>query len=47
MTSNNLRELRLAGMTIGGHTVNHPLLARLTSSEQVRRSAAAPTGCLR
>ena len=35
MTWNNIRELRLAGMTIGGHTVNHPLLARLTSSEQV------------
>ncbi len=36
MTWNNIRELRLAGMTIGGHTVNHPLLARLTSSEQVQ-----------
>jgi len=36
MTWNNLRELRLAGLTIGGHTVNHPLLARLTSSEQVQ-----------
>jgi len=35
MTWNNVRELRLAGMTIGGHTVRHPLLARLTSSEQV------------
>jgi peptidoglycan/xylan/chitin deacetylase (PgdA/CDA1 family) len=35
MTWNNIRELRLAGMTIGGHTVNHPLLARLTSSEQI------------
>ncbi len=35
MTWNNVRELRLAGMTIGGHTVNHPLLARLSSSEQI------------
>jgi peptidoglycan/xylan/chitin deacetylase (PgdA/CDA1 family) len=35
MTWNNIRELRLAGMTIGGHTVNHPLLARLTSSQQI------------
>jgi peptidoglycan/xylan/chitin deacetylase (PgdA/CDA1 family) len=35
MTWNNIRELRLAGMTIGGHTVNHPLLARLTSTEQI------------
>jgi peptidoglycan/xylan/chitin deacetylase (PgdA/CDA1 family) len=35
MTWNNLRELRLAGMTIGGHTVNHPLLGRLSSSEQI------------
>ena len=35
MTWNNIREMRLGGMTIGGHTVNHPLLARLTSSEQV------------
>jgi peptidoglycan/xylan/chitin deacetylase (PgdA/CDA1 family) len=35
MTWNNVREMRLAGMTIGGHTVNHPLLARLSSAEQV------------
>jgi peptidoglycan/xylan/chitin deacetylase (PgdA/CDA1 family) len=35
MTWNNIRELRLGGMTIGGHTVNHPMLARLTSTEQV------------
>jgi peptidoglycan/xylan/chitin deacetylase (PgdA/CDA1 family) len=35
MTWNNIRELRLAGMTIGGHTVNHPLLARMTSSQQI------------
>ncbi|HRA46528.1 MAG TPA: polysaccharide deacetylase family protein [Thermomicrobiales bacterium] len=35
MSWNNIRELRLAGMTIGGHTVNHPLLARLTSTEQI------------
>ena len=35
MTWNNIRELRLGGMTIGGHTVNHPLLGRLSSSEQI------------
>ena len=34
VTWNNIREMRLGGMTIGGHTVNHPLLARLTSAEQ-------------
>ena len=36
MTWNNIRELRLAGMTIGGHSVSHPILARLTSAEQVQ-----------
>jgi peptidoglycan/xylan/chitin deacetylase (PgdA/CDA1 family) len=36
MTWNNIRELRLAGMTIGGHSVNHPILARLSSAEQVQ-----------
>lgn len=29
MTGDQVRELHLAGMTIGGHTVRHPILARL------------------
>jgi len=29
MTWDMIREMRAAGMTIGGHTVNHPVLARL------------------
>lgn len=36
MTWDNIRELRAAGMHIGGHTVNHPLLARLSRDEQER-----------
>ena len=35
MTWGNVRELRLAGMGIGAHTVTHPLLARLGPAEQV------------
>jgi peptidoglycan/xylan/chitin deacetylase (PgdA/CDA1 family) len=34
MTWDNVRELRASGMRIGGHTVNHPLLARLSVDEQ-------------
>jgi peptidoglycan/xylan/chitin deacetylase (PgdA/CDA1 family) len=34
MNWDQLRELSGAGMTIGAHTVNHPILARLTESEQ-------------
>ena len=34
MSWDQLRELARAGMTIGAHTVNHPILARLTESEQ-------------
>ncbi len=30
----NLRELRAAGMVVGGHTVTHPWLARLSAAEQ-------------
>jgi peptidoglycan/xylan/chitin deacetylase (PgdA/CDA1 family) len=36
MTWDNIRDLRAAGMHIGGHTVNHPVLARLTADEQER-----------
>jgi peptidoglycan/xylan/chitin deacetylase (PgdA/CDA1 family) len=34
MTWHMLREMRQSGMTIGGHTVNHPILANLTADEQ-------------
>lgn len=36
MTSAQVRQLHAAGMEIGGHTVNHPILARL-SPQQARR----------
>jgi peptidoglycan/xylan/chitin deacetylase (PgdA/CDA1 family) len=34
MTWDMLREMRAAGMVIGGHTVNHPVLARLPPEAQ-------------
>jgi hypothetical protein len=34
MTWDMVRELRAAGMSIGGHTINHPVLARLSAEEQ-------------
>ena len=34
MTWPMIREMSQAGMTIGGHTVNHPILANLTPEEQ-------------
>jgi len=34
MTWEMLREMRSTGMTIGGHTVNHPVLARLPQPAQ-------------
>jgi peptidoglycan/xylan/chitin deacetylase (PgdA/CDA1 family) len=39
MTWDMVREMRAGGMWIGGHTVNHPVLARLTRSEQEREIA--------
>jgi len=33
MTTAQLRKLHAAGMGIGGHTVNHPILARLSAGE--------------
>jgi peptidoglycan/xylan/chitin deacetylase (PgdA/CDA1 family) len=39
MTSEQIRELHAAGMEIGGHTVNHPILARVED-----RVAAAEIG---
>src|SRR5438876_11155163 len=34
MTWDMIRALRRAGMVIGGHTVNHPVLARLSRAQQ-------------
>jgi peptidoglycan/xylan/chitin deacetylase (PgdA/CDA1 family) len=34
MTWPMIREMRQAGMSIGGHTVNHPILANLTPEQQ-------------
>ena len=39
MTWEMARELRDGGMTIGGHTVNHPVLARISESEQEQEVA--------
>jgi peptidoglycan/xylan/chitin deacetylase (PgdA/CDA1 family) len=39
MTSEQLRSLAAAGMTIGGHTVSHPILARLDDSSARREIA--------
>ena len=43
MSWDQVRELRDAGMVIGGHTVNHPVLGRLPRGEQ----AAEIDGCAR
>jgi len=40
MTWENVRELRASGMHIGGHTVNHPRLARLSLDEQEQEIVA-------
>jgi len=34
MTWDMLREMRAAGMVVGGHTVNHPVLAQLSADQQ-------------
>lgn len=39
MTWNMLREMRAGGMTIGGHTANHPVLSRLSREEQAKEIA--------
>lgn len=36
MTWEMIREMHNAGMEIGGHTVNHPILSRLPAKEQLR-----------
>lgn len=41
MTWDMLREMNAAGMTIGGHTVHHPILAQMTREEQAQEI----TGC--
>jgi peptidoglycan/xylan/chitin deacetylase (PgdA/CDA1 family) len=43
MTWDDIRELQAAGMHIGGHTVNHQILAQLPGDEQEREI----TGCKR
>jgi len=39
MTADQVRQLHNAGMDIGGHTVNHPILARLDASAARREIA--------
>jgi peptidoglycan/xylan/chitin deacetylase (PgdA/CDA1 family) len=39
MTSGQVRQLHAAGMEIGGHTVNHPILARLDATHARREIA--------
>jgi len=34
MTWDMVREMHRAGMTVGGHTVNHPVLSRMTPAQQ-------------
>jgi peptidoglycan/xylan/chitin deacetylase (PgdA/CDA1 family) len=43
LTWDMVRELRDAGMEIGGHTVDHPVLARLSGDEQRRQIATCAT----
>jgi len=40
MTSDEVRALRRAGMGIGGHTLSHPILARLAPDEAAREISA-------
>src|SRR5262249_4972621 len=39
MTWDMVREMKANGMTIGGHTVNHPILARLPGKQQEKEIA--------
>lgn len=43
MTWDMAREMRDAGMTIGGHTVNHPILARIPVAQQELEIAGCAT----
>lgn len=40
MTWDMIREMHAAGMTIGGHTVHHPVLSRLSREEQAKEIAS-------
>ena len=49
MTSQEVKKMRGAGMQIGAHTVNHPILARLTRDEayaEIQRSKVTLEGLL-
>lgn len=39
MSWDQIREMHAAGMTIGGHTVHHPVLSRLSREEQAKEIA--------
>lgn len=43
MSSNQVRKMHLAGMEIGAHTVNHPILSTLTNSEAMIEIAEGRT----
>lgn len=43
MTSRQVRAMADAGMTIGAHTVSHPILARVTDDEAARQMAESRT----
>jgi len=43
MTWDDARRLRAAGMTVGGHTVSHPILARLSPERQREEIAGCAT----
>jgi peptidoglycan/xylan/chitin deacetylase (PgdA/CDA1 family) len=45
MTPDQVRELRMAGMQVGAHTVSHPILARLDEA-QARREIASSKSTL-
>lgn len=41
MTWEMVREMRAAGMAVGGHTVTHPILARIAGADQEREIASS------
>lgn len=43
MTTEQVRQMRAAGMLIGAHTVSHPILARLSAEESRREISASRT----
>ena len=49
LTSNEVKQMHAAGMQIGAHTVNHPILARLTTDEarlEIQQSKTTLEGLL-